>query len=224
MISRLIAKIRFLLLRSQMGDFDQFKMIQPFDQLEHSLLQKNRELLKPHYDYYVKEVSREDMAISLELATCLYSICCVGRYEKILDVGSGFSSFVFRLYARETPGVCVYSVDDDEEWLHKTREFLIANNLTVKNTYRLDQFLLSKENEFDFILNDLNFVDIRLNYSERIMEISKPNGLVIFDDVHKPEYLFPLLSRLSKLKIKVFSLKAVTFDPFGRYSLAAIKT
>jgi hypothetical protein len=62
---------------------------------------------------YVTYVSRPDMAISRELAVFLYSLCESIRPQYILDMGSldmgsGFSSYVFRLYqanAREAVSV-----------------------------------------------------------------------------------------------------------------------
>ena len=117
----------------------------------------------------------------------------------------------------------VFSVDDDAAWLEKTKDFLLQHQLITDNIFTLDQFLKSGEKEFDCILHDLNFVEIRIKYIEHIMRISKRNGLVIFDDVHKPDYLFALLIKLKNMKAKKYNIRPLTYDVYGRFSLAATK-
>ena len=220
---RIINKIKFLLLQSGIVTFDQFKKIKPFDQLNSKMIEQNKEMLRPYYEQYVKEVSHADMATSLELAAFMYSICKLNHYTKLLDMGSGLSSFVFRLYAKENPGVTVFSVDDDAVWLEKTKDFLRQHQLATDNIFTLDQFLKSGEEEFDCILHDLNFVEVRINYVELIMKIAKQNGIVIFDDVHKPDYLFALLAKLKGIKARVYNVKPVTLDNYKRFALAVMK-
>jgi len=223
MLNRVIQKIRFLSLRAGVGSFDQFKKIAPFDQLNSQAIEQNKQKLKLYYEQYVKEVSRADMAASLELAAFMYTLCQVNRYTKLLDMGSGLSSFVFRLYAKENPEATVFSIDDDTAWLEKTKDYLRQHQLGVENIFTLNQFLKSKEEGFDCILHDLNFVEVRINYIEHIMRIAKPKGLVILDDVHKPDYLLSILIKLQKLNVKMYDLKPMTFDSYGRYSLALMK-
>lgn len=223
MLKRILRKIKFLSLEFGVGSFEQFKRIKPFDQLSSELCEQNKEMLKPFYEQYVKNVSRADMAASLELAAFMYTVCKVNRYTKLLDMGSGLSSFVFRFYAKENPGVVVFSVDDDAAWLERTKDYLWQHQLETENIFTLDQFLKSKEEGFDCILHDLNFVEVRINYIEHLMSITKPNGLVILDDVHKSDYRFAVLSKLQNIKAKTYSIKPLTFDDFGRFSFAAIK-
>lgn len=223
MINSLIQKVKFLSLRAGVSSFDEFKKIELFDQLNFEAIEQNRQKLKPYYEQYVKEVSRADMAASLELAAFLYTLCKVNQYTKLLDMGSGLSSFVFRLYAKTNPDAVVFSVDDDAAWLEKTKDYLRQNQLGIENIFPLDQFLKSKEDGFDCILHDLNFVEVRINHLEHIMKIAKQNGLIILDDVHKPDYLFFALTKLQKMKVKKYDLKPVTFDNYGRFSLALVK-
>lgn len=223
MIGKLLRKVEFLSLQARVGSFDQFKKIAKLDQLDSKIIKQNTEILRPHYEYYIKEVSRADMAASLELATFIYTLCQLNHYTKILDMGSGLSSFVLRLYAKENHGVRIFSVDDDSDWLEKTKEFLKMHQLNTDNVFTLDQFLKSTENEFDCILHDLNFVEVRINYIERMMEVTKSNGIVIFDDVHKPDYLFALLKKLQGGSSKVYNLKPITLDQYNRFALAVVK-
>ena len=59
--------------------------------------EKIRKLLKPFYEEYIQIVSTPDMAISLETACFLFIFSDLISASKILDLGSGFSSFVFSL-------------------------------------------------------------------------------------------------------------------------------
>jgi len=223
MISRIFHKFHFSFLKTKVKTFAQFKKLKPFDQLNSKMIEQNKEMLRPYYEQYIKEVSRADMAASLELAAFIYSICKINRFTKLLDMGSGLSSFVFRLYAKERPNVKVFSVDDDAAWVKKTKDFLSQHQLSTDNIFTLDQFLQSGEEGFDCILHDLNFVEVRIKYIGYIMRITKPHGLVILDDVHKPDYLFALLVNLKNIKAKKYNIKPVTYDGYGRFSLAVVK-
>lgn len=223
MIKRIVRKVENKILRTGIRSFDEFKKLKQFVQLDLKTLEQNNNKLTPFYSQYVNEVSRPDMAASLELAAFQYTICKMNQYRKVLDMGSGFSSFVFRLYAKETPGVHVFSVDDDEAWLEKTKKFLRQHELETENMIMLNQFLKSNESGFDCILHDLNFVEVRINYLTQIVALIKKSGVIILDDVHKPDYLHEVLVKLKNIKAKTYFLKPVTLDRYGRYSLALIK-
>ena len=62
---------------------------------------QSRELtdkLRPAYEEYVASISTPDSAISLEIAALALILCRMRRPRRILDLGSGFSSWVFRYY------------------------------------------------------------------------------------------------------------------------------
>lgn len=181
-----------------------------------------REELRPVYEYYIKEVSRADMAASLELGTLLLALCRINRWKRLLDLGSGFSSFVLRRHARESPGSIVFSVDDDPEWLIRTSAFLEAQQLGTGNLLLLDDFLRCDEAPFDCILHDLNFVEVRIQYVHSVLARLAPGGLAIFDDVHKPDYRLLLMKALRREPGKTYSLKPVTLDAFKRYAFAYV--
>jgi len=223
MIDRIIQKLEFLFLQWRVNSIDQFKKIGSFDQLESRILEQHKGQIRPYYERYVKNVSRADMAASLELATFMYTLCKVKRYTKLLDMGSGLSSFVFRLYAKETPGVEVYSVDDDAAWLEKTKDYLKQHQLDSKNMFTLGQFTALEESGFDCILHDMNFVEVRINYVELVVNAAKKNGLIIMDDVHKPDYRYALLKKLKSMSVDTFTLKPLTLDSYGRFAFAVLK-
>jgi hypothetical protein len=186
-------------------------------------VEKNSALLKPYFDEYIAEVSVSNMAASLELASTLLSILEKNKYRKLVDLGSGFSSFVFRFYANSNPGVEVYSVDDDAAWLEKTREYLKRNNMSDVNLLTLDQFIAADLSGFDCILHDLNFVEVRINHVSMLLSKLSANGILILDDMHKPDYRIEVLKKLQTQPFNVYDLRADTLDSFGRYSMIVLR-
>lgn len=224
MIRRIYDKFRLLKLRSRLGTIEQFRKATALQKLTEAYCAKNLERLRPAYEQYVDKISSPEMAASLELAALLLTICQLSGYRKLLDFGSGFSSFVFRLYAKETPGVIVFSVDDDPSWLKKTRKFLMDNRVEVDQLMTLEEFQKTGESEFDCVLHDLNLVEVRINHLDQIMRLINKKGLVILDDIHKPDYFIQVLSKLENTNHKIFSLKPFTLDGYGRFSVGVIKS
>ncbi len=179
--------------------------------------------LKEKYDEYTRMISTPEMAASFECLSLLDGMCRKESYRKILDLGSGFSSFVFRMYAREQPGVEVWSVDDDEHWIEKTRAFLEGNGLGNGHLLMIEEFLQWNERDFDLVFVDLNFVDVRRKYIQLAVECCKSGGAIIFDDVHKQEFMFDVLSRSRQLPVRFFDIKSLTLDRFGRFALLGLK-
>ncbi|HNT51727.1 MAG TPA: hypothetical protein PKK67_14135 [Cyclobacteriaceae bacterium] len=180
-------------------------------------------ILKPYHDYYITHVSRADMAMSLELAAFVYALCVKKELKNLLDLGSGFSSFVYRLYASTHSGVQVVSVDDDAQWLEKTRMYLRDQNLSDTRLITLEQFLAEPVSGFDCVLHDLNFVEVRINYLPQVVAATAHAGVLILDDVHKPDYLYQVLKKLKQEPVAVYNLKPVTLDSFNRFALAVLK-
>lgn len=223
MLYRILRKLSFILLEFSVKPLDRLRAVNPFDKLTLQLVKANQEILRPYYEEYVSKVSKSDMAASLELAAFLFSVCKINKYNKLMDVGSGFSSFIFRLYAKQTPGVRVYSIDDDAEWLEKTKRYLNEHSLNTDDMLTLDNFMKLNEGGFDCILHDMNFVEVRIQYVDFVFKSAKKNGLIIMDDVHKMDYRFALLKKLKPLGASCFTLRDMTKDNFGRFAYAVLK-
>ena len=56
--------------------------------------------LRPVYDKYISDISTKNMVISWETSCFLYTIARISGAKKILDLGSGFSSYVLRSRTR----------------------------------------------------------------------------------------------------------------------------
>jgi predicted O-methyltransferase YrrM len=223
MFDRILRKLNFILLEFSVESLNRLKAVNPFDKLTLQFVMANQEILRPYYEEYVSKVSRSDMAASLELAAFLFSVCKINQYTKLMDVGSGFSSFVFRFYAKQTPGVMVYSIDDDAEWLEKTKHYLNEHSLNTDDMLTVEDFMQLNEGGFDCILHDMNFVEVRIQYVDFVFRSAKKNGLIIMDDVHKMDYRFALLKKLKPLEASCFTLRDMTKDNFGRFAYAVLK-
>jgi predicted O-methyltransferase YrrM len=187
------------------------------------LAREKRERLLPYYADYISRVSTEDSAISLELSVFLLVMCDILKPRNILDLGSGFSSFVFRSYmisADPRPTVC--SVDDTEMWLEKTRSFLEHHGFPSDNLFNWRDFSEGNKKKFDFILHDLgdspDSMIIRKSTLKPILALSQPGGIVILDDVHMKAYRPYAMRVLNEHRLKHFSLRSFTLDKFGRFS------
>ena len=181
------------------------------------------EFLKEQYSYYTKNISTPNMAASLELIIFISRLCRAMKFRKLLDMGSGFTSFCLRYHAKTDLLVKVWSVDDNEQWLEKTQQYLKRNELSTENLVTLQHFISSGEGGFDLLLLDLNFVEERKKYIQLAVERCSPGGIILFDDVHKREFLWEILQQTKNFPVKLYDLKAITLDEFGRYALLAIK-
>ena len=191
---------------------------------DHGILNKNdSQAFQDCYVRYVREISTADMAVSYECARLLDGLCHLFACQKMLDLGSGFSSYTLRRYASNERHAVVWSVDDDERWMRKTENFLNDQNVSTDKLIMLDDFMRTPEGDFDLIFLDLNFVEVRKNFIKMAVERCKPGGMIVFDDVHKPDFLYEVLRLTAAADLTFFDVKSLTRDQFGRYALLGIK-
>lgn len=170
------------------------------------------------YQKYVTNVSPAGMAISFQLTKLAWSVCRAVQPRRILDLGSGFSSYIFRRYASEAQCVPdVWSVDDDPAWLEKTRTFLKCRGLSTKNLVTWDEFYNDNPGSYDLILHDLGSLEVRSQTFEHVVSACAPGGVVILDDIQY-YHMFPFPRLDTMASFHYCSLRALTVDRFGRYS------
>jgi len=178
-----------------------------------------RQKLQPYYEDYVSSVSKDDQAISLELAVFLAVLCDILKPKYIVDFGSGFSSFVLRFYMKNAINKpVVWSVDDSAEWLNKTNLFLIKHGVSNNNLVDWDSFIKQNKVKFDLILNDFSVMETRRQRFHEILSVVAHNGVVILDDMHKFDFAEYVRKSLREYSFKHYSLRLFTKDRFGRYS------
>jgi predicted O-methyltransferase YrrM len=179
------------------------------------------ELREPYYDY-TRNVSDEMMAISLRLATAMLVLCDLSKPARLLDTGSGFSSYALRLWATRNGGE-VTSVDHDLDWLRRTKEYLEASSLPVSNLLTWDAFAKDVHDPFDFILHDIGG-GARPARLAPVLGHASTSSLVVLDDMHKPGYERHARRVLSDRGFEIYSLRAHTLDMFDRFAWVAIRT
>jgi len=174
--------------------------------------------LKQQYKVYTKKVSTKVMAISYELAQFMWNYINDNNCKKILDLGSGFSSVVFRYYKQDNEKIQVVSVDTSQEWLDKTKQYLNKLNLNTDNLYTFDEFKQMKKYKYDFILYDLGNMITRAENLDLVLSYKKKNGVIIVDDVHKEVYRNKVHNFCASHNLQYTPLKE-TIDVYGRYSV-----
>jgi len=149
---------------------------------------KNRKLrrLRELYYEYVTTVSTAEMAISWELSAWLWTWLERNRPASVLDLGSGFSSALFRLW-QETSGAdaFVVSADTDPEWLAKTGAF-------VRNAGFPDTDLVAypaiRGGPWDLVLFDLADRESRASRLDAVSQLVAEGGALLVDDIDYPPY------------------------------------
>ena len=159
------------------------------------------------YHDYITQVSNKAWAISLELAYYLEKLVEERKPKRILDLGSGFSSYVFSLSDAE-----VWSVDKSKDWLEKTKQFFLKYKLPVERFILAEDFKF--DGKYDLILLDIGLAENRKEYFEKVRKHC--SGVVILDDMHFAAYREE--AREFFKDCKIIDLKEETIDEFGRYA------
>ena len=184
------------------------------DEYEHKILTT--------YEEYISKVSSEIMAISSVFCILM---CDMMRPKKIVDFGSGYSSYIFRSLSSiigEDYHPTIWSVDDSSEWINKTKKFLYSHNISSDNVITWDAFIQQDFGLFDFILYDLGGFEFRKENLKQIIKLCNKNGMIIFDDMHSAEYGRYLNKILKKNNCTCFDIRYYSRDKFGRYSKLAV--
>ena len=189
-----------------------------------ALAAESRRVLEPYRREYLAGVSTDIMSISLELAVFLRVLCKVRNPRRIVDLGSGFSSFVLRHHAAETtPAPVVWSVDDSAAWLERTGEFLSAHDLPADNLTTWDAFIARSRDEFDLVLDDLGSPPTRTATLPSALRLIGSDGIVVIDDMHKPWYRPYARRVVREAGLRYVSSRKLTIDNFGRYAAVAVR-
>ena len=184
----------------------------------HTWRELQREL-EPAYGRYVKEVSQPEWAASIQLAAFLWHVSRVMEPTRILELGSGFTSYVLRRYREEHGGVTVLSVDNNEEWLGKTAEFLRDVGIGDDGLILLDDLdETAVEREYDLVFNDV-LGTLRADMTAAAMRYRSPEGIVVVDDANREPDRRSVMKCARRDGLKVYDLRPWTIDFYGRWAL-----
>jgi len=180
----------------------------------------SKKLLLEPYAEYVSTVSSPLWALSHLSAAFCHALCCRLAPARILDLGSGFSSYVLRSYARTADNPCiVHSVDDSQDWLDKTREFLRGKDLPLSDLFLWRDYKAMANNRFDLIVHDLGgTLDVRVEVLSEALGYCVPSGMVVLDDLHKPDYEQLALRACNASGFRLVYMESETTDQFGRFA------
>ncbi len=180
--------------------------------------------LKPAYQKYLDEVSTVDMALSFETSQLLYALAKIKKAKRILDLGSGFSSYVMRLYAKNSGNdVTVYSIDDDKGWLEKTKIFLDAMQVSTEHVLEWNDFKKEAPTGFDLISHDLGGLEIRAESLPFVLSLMDKSGIIVLDDMHKARgglisgYRAVAIKEVKKSGMLLLSARKYTLDTINRF-------
>jgi SAM-dependent methyltransferase len=163
--------------------------------------------LKEAYLQYVKEISNQEWTISWELCVYLDKLVRALKPKRILDLGSGFSSFLFR-----STNAKVVTIDTDPSWLEKTKQFLTQHNLRTDDMYLLDEASDLVQEPYDLILHDVGIAE-----KDRAPMFPLLNSkVIILDDMHIAEYRVQAMEFFKSRTI--FDLQDDTKDAYNRYA------
>jgi predicted O-methyltransferase YrrM len=142
--------------------------------------------------------------------------------KRILDLGSGLSSAVFRKWAAERDVNCdIVSVDTDAAWLDKTREFLKVNELSTDG---LTTWPIRVEPEsFDLVFHDLAGGGLREQVAPIAAAAVRRGGVVVFDDAQHDGHLTAYEEASTAYGIELYSLAKWTFDAIERWAVIGFK-
>ena len=170
-----------------------------------------------HLDYNTR-IGHPVHAGSPELVALLQIMIQTMEPSRVVDLGSGFSSFVFRtLAARAETDMEVWSVDDSSEWKEKTRQYLEEMKCQTENLHTWADFIVDNPGDFDLVLHDMGTMEFRAETLRQALDLARPGGLVLLDDVHKPAYREEAKAVLEEMGLEWFSLREWTRDPLTRY-------
>ena len=178
------------------------------------------------HDHYCTHVGHPVHAASLELVAFLVALVDRLRPGRVIDLGSGFTSFALRQQAAEMgdAGAEIHSVDDSPEWLEKTRGYLQEKGVSTANLHTwqdLDREAL--DGSFDLVLHDMGFMDTRLRTLHEAIGLARPGAVVVLDDMHKPDYRRQALEQLDARGQHPYSMKLLTRDSLTRYAYLMVR-
>jgi len=179
--------------------------------------------VRPHYELYTSRFNAAWMAVSLELSAFLMALCRILRPRRVVDLGSGFSSVLLRLYQREAgPAPEVWSVDTSPEWLDMTRRILRWLDMPTDHLVTWEDFVVQEPSGFDLVVHDLGSILTRRRTLRRVLGLTARGGVVVIDDANYGGVRRHAKRALRRRGIEHHLVGAATRDKYGRYALLAL--
>jgi predicted O-methyltransferase YrrM len=198
-------------LRIQEKDWESLNKIYPaLDKFQISKYEI-KEIFKAAHKDYISNYSSVLISMSLNRGTFFYFLCQIIDPKVILDLGSGFSSFLFRSYAKSKGECEVISVDESKYWLVETSRYLYKYNLPVTKMIEWNEYQNNGLPDFDLAFLDIGDLNFRLKIlPSLIINIKKNGGIILVDDYHVPFYRKNIKKICNEMAVDIYSLRKVT--------------
>jgi predicted O-methyltransferase YrrM len=154
------------------------------------------QVLHPAYEAYVRDVSTAGMAASLETAALLSHLVEATGPRTLVDLGSGFSSWVLREAA--PPGATVLSFDTDAGWLERTAARPRSRDASTTGLHVWPDERDALPEEVDLAFHDLAGGEIRNEVMVDVLDRIAPGGFAVIDDMHAPTHRWALERALAE--------------------------
>lgn len=177
-----------------------------------------------HAEYIRATGTNTDMAASVELCRFLVQYCDAFHPERIADLGSGITSWTLRTWRdAECPSCSVISVDDNPDWLKRSREFSAAAGSGEDDFLTWEEFLEgpATRTQFDLVVYDLGSVRDRALLIQTAFDLVAPGGAIVCDDIQKARIWRAARSAARNSRFSGLSLREQTLDPTGRFAWLA---
>lgn len=217
---RKIKHILWLIFLDLEGLIDKYRLYNDFSGLKEQLANSQHNLVDS-FLFYTTKVSHPEMAISYELSRFLSSIAYLTKPRSILDLGSGYSTYVFAKHKKmENRSTKLWSVDDDLKWLNNTRSYLKQENLQVSKllTWKSFRRIPVTDLVFDLVLHDLGSIETRIDSFVHVLKLTRKGTLIIIDDMHMLPLNRAVKKASRKKHIKLYSLRNLVKDKYGRFA------
>jgi len=172
------------------------------------------EELSQAYQEYLTMGAAPEHALSLQTATYLNNLIDELGAKRVLDIGSGFSTFVTRSHE----GVDCWTVEEDDKWRKVTKSYLQNRGLDSGHIFTGLDFRGVDVGKFDLVLHDCKGEIGRMQQLRRAAALVAPGGVLLVDDGH-----FPALHRCCKVWSKIqdytFTDLADLTDEYGRFPM-----
>lgn len=175
---------------------------------------------------YVEYAQLAGAEISLKVTTLIQRLCDQLHPQVIIDLGSGWSSFALRTMC---PKAEVWSVDTDVNWLKKTIRFCERHGVTDDGRFvmweRFEQELPRLLGIAGLVVHDIGRVPMRLEKLPTALDLVRPGGVIVLDDMHKEELLDGTVKVLAtRPDFVINDTKGETLDEHTRFAWTATRS
>jgi SAM-dependent methyltransferase len=174
-------------------------------------------LMEPYIDY-CRNVSRFGMPVSIQTAALFAYVCCETKATRILDLGSGFTSYISHVLSDEA-----VSVDDSREWLDRTGSFLDGYKVGSDGLMLWDDWQASPGGPYQVVIHDFASGATREASMSTAVQVLAERGVVIFDDANHETHHAEMLRVADAAGLRFVDVTQETLDECGRYALMAVR-